>query len=152
MVNFSSCSKDIMVYTITWLLWAFSLVVDHDTHRDDVKSTSDHVNLRLHTTINLADFVSWWMWFNGSHTKAQRHFVTNAFCYPSYVYNMHQDTKSARLIAVFKQIDYIFPFVCTEDVTACKEQQSRHWISYLFVLYTLRRHLWSITVHTHGKM
>ena len=25
-------------------------------------------------------------------------------------------------------------------------------VSYVFVLYTLWRHLWSITVHTHGKM
>ena len=37
--------------------------------------------LRLHTAINRADFVSWWMWFNGSPTKAHRHFLTNAFCY-----------------------------------------------------------------------
>ena len=27
----------------------------------------------LHAAINRADFVSWWMWFNGSTTKAQRH-------------------------------------------------------------------------------
>ena len=36
------------IYTITWLLCAFSLVVDRDllkdTHTDDVKSTSDHVS------------------------------------------------------------------------------------------------------------
>ena len=35
-------------YTVTWLLWAFSLVVDRDllkdTHTDDVKSASDHVS------------------------------------------------------------------------------------------------------------
>ena len=37
----------------------------------------------------------------------------------------------------------------TEDVTACKEQQSRHSTLFrviLFVLYTLWRHLWSIVV------
>ena len=37
--------------------------------------------------------------FNGSPTKVQRRFLTNAFFLPSYVYNMHQDTKSARSIA-----------------------------------------------------
>ena len=50
---------------------------------------------------NRADFVSWWMWFNGSQTKAQRHFCHEVVLLHSYVYNMHQDTKSARLIAVF---------------------------------------------------
>ena len=28
--------------------------------------------LRLHTAINRADFVSWWMWFNGSHTEISK--------------------------------------------------------------------------------
>ena len=41
-----------------------------------------------------------------SLTQAHRHFLTNAFCY----LNMHQDTKSARLIAVckrsFKEVKY----------------------------------------------
>ena len=59
--------------------------------------------VRLHTAINRSDFVSWWMWFNGSHTEVQRHFLTDAFCYLLYVYNIHQDTKSARLIAVCKR-------------------------------------------------
>ena len=37
-------------------------------------------------------------------TEIQRHFLTNAFCYlRMYVlYNMHQDTKSARLVAMCK--------------------------------------------------
>ena len=35
----------------------------------------------VHTAINRADFVSWWMRFNGSPTKEHRHFLTNAFCY-----------------------------------------------------------------------
>ena len=61
-----------------------------------------NVKVRLDTAINREDFVSWWMWFNGSSTKAQCHFLTNAILLPSYVYNMHQDTKSARLIAVCK--------------------------------------------------
>ena len=38
---------NITIYTITWLMCAFSLVVDcdlsKDTHTDGVKSTSDHV-------------------------------------------------------------------------------------------------------------
>ena len=41
-------------------------------------------------------FVSWWMWFNGSHTEIQRHFLTNAFCYL-------RTSKSARIIAVCKR-------------------------------------------------
>ena len=39
------------------------------------------LKLHLHTAINRTDFVFWWMWFNGSPTKVQRHFLTNAFCY-----------------------------------------------------------------------
>ena len=35
-----------------------------------------------------------------THELARRHFLMNASC---YVYNMHQDTKSARLIAVCKR-------------------------------------------------
>ena len=38
------------------------------------------LELRLHTAINRADFVSWWMWFNDSPTKVQLHFLRNAFC------------------------------------------------------------------------
>ena len=53
------------------------------------------LKVRLDTAINRADFVSWWMWFNGSPTKAQCHFLTNGILLASYVYNMHQDTKSA---------------------------------------------------------
>ena len=37
------------------------------------------LKLHLHTAINRADFVSWWMWFSDSPTKVQRHFLTNAF-------------------------------------------------------------------------
>ena len=43
--------------------------------------TPKRLKLFLHTAINRADFVSWWMRFNGSPTKAHRHFLTNAFCY-----------------------------------------------------------------------
>ena len=39
------------------------------------------LTLCVHIVINRADFVSWWVWFNGSPTKIQRHFLTNAFCY-----------------------------------------------------------------------
>ena len=31
---------------------------------------------RLHTATNRANFVSWGMSFNGSHTEVQRHFLT----------------------------------------------------------------------------
>ena len=61
------------------------------------------LKLRLHTAINRADFVSWWMWFNRLTTKVQRHFLTECILLPSYVYNMHQDTKLARLIGVCKR-------------------------------------------------
>ena len=47
-----------------------------------------------------------------------------------------------------KEIDYIFPCVCTvlisEDVTASKKQRRHTSRVVLFVLYTLWRHLWSI--------
>ena len=62
------------------------------------------VKLRLHTAINRADFVSWWMWFTIYRltTKVHRHFLTECILLPLYVYNMHQDTKSTWLIAVCK--------------------------------------------------
>ena len=92
----------VRVYTITWLLCAFSLVVDSDllkdTHTDDVKSTSDHVSRLVflfscpkNPSMNHLNF--YWIWI----------------------------------------------FIVTPIV------------SYFFVLCTLWRHLWSITVHTHGK-
>ena len=43
------------------------------------------------------------MWFNRLTTKVHRHFLTECILLPLYVYNMHQDTKSARLIAVSKR-------------------------------------------------
>ena len=44
------------------------------------------------------------MWFNSSPTKVQRHFLTMMLILlPSYVYNMHLDTKSTRLTAVCKR-------------------------------------------------
>ena len=61
------------------------------------------VKVRLDTAINRADFVSWWMWFNGSTTKATAEFSHECILLPSYIYNMHQDTKSARLIALCKR-------------------------------------------------
>ena len=81
----------------------------HQKEKDRSKSRlcKRALKLRLHTAINRADFVSWWMWFNGTPTKVQGNFLTNAFCsvilLHSYLYNMHQDTKSARLIAVCKR-------------------------------------------------
>ena len=59
-------------------------------------------SLRLYTAINWAYFVCWWMWFNGSPTKTVS-FSHESILLPSYVYNMHQDTKLARLIAACKR-------------------------------------------------
>ena len=73
------------------------------TRRDFREYHDGRIKLRLHTAINRADFVSLRMWFNGLPTKAYCHFLTNAFCYLVRVHNMHQDTKSARLIAVCKR-------------------------------------------------
>ena len=56
--------------------------------------------IRLHTVINRVDFVSWWMWFNGSPTKVTVSFSQGCILLPSYSYNIHQDTKSTWLIAV----------------------------------------------------
>ena len=43
------------------------------------------------------------MWFNGSPTKATVLFSHECILLPSYVHNIHQDTKSARLIVVCKR-------------------------------------------------
>ena len=51
------------------------------------------VMLCLHTAINRADFVSWWMWFNGSPNESTASFSHECILLPSYVYNIHQDTK-----------------------------------------------------------
>ena len=60
--------------------------------------------LRLHTAINPADFVFWWMWFNGSHTQiSTASFSDECIFLPLYVYNILQDGKSARLIAMCKR-------------------------------------------------
>ena len=78
-------------------------------HRDNLFSTfpkrRNSVKLRLHTAISLGQisYRGELMWFNGSPTKVHRRFLTNAFCYLRTLYNMYQDTKSARLIAVCKR-------------------------------------------------
>ena len=106
-------------YTITWLLCAFSLVVDHnllqDTHRDDVKSTSADLFFFFHVPKSL-----------------------NFYC--------------------IKQIDYIFSvrvYCNKSQKTSQRVKNNNHTtrlrlVSYFLVLYALdRRHLLSITVHTH---
>ena len=103
--------KDKRFYTKTWLLCAFSLVVD----RDDVKSTPYHPqNPSIHPL--------------------------NFYC--------------------IKQIDNIFS-VCVywnrSQKTSQRVKNNSHTtrlrlVTYFLVLYTLWRHLWSTTVHTHGKM
>ena len=55
------------------------------------------------TAINWADFVSWWMWFNGYTHNSTAEFSHECILLPLYVYNIHRDTKSARLIAVCKR-------------------------------------------------
>ena len=69
------------------------------------------LKIRLHTGINRADFVSWWMWFNSSPTTAQCHFLTNAFCY-LLTYTICTRIRNRRLVAVCersltKQIVYL---------------------------------------------
>ena len=54
------------------------------------------LNVRLHTVINRADFV----WFTYESTASFSH---QCILLPLYGYNMHQDTKSSRLIAVCKR-------------------------------------------------
>ena len=44
------------------------------------------------------------MWFNGSHTKVQRHFLTNAFCYLRTYITCTKIRNRPRLIAVCKVI------------------------------------------------
>ena len=64
------------------------------------------LKLRLHTAINWTDFLSLWMRFNSTSI----HESTASFSYectllPSYVlYNIHQDTTSAWLIAVYVNV------------------------------------------------
>ena len=87
--------------------------------------------VKVHTAINRADFVSWWMWFNGSPTKARRHFLTECILLPSYVYNMHQDTKSARLIPVCKRSGCVEKNEDTELHAICPpslSQNERIWV------------------------
>ena len=48
------------------------------------------VMLRLHTAINRADFVSWWMWFNGSLTEIRTaSFSEVSISLHLYVYKIH---------------------------------------------------------------
>ena len=61
------------------------------------------LKLRLHTTINRPISYPGECDLIASPTKVHRHFLTIALLLPSYVYNMRQDTKSARLIAVCKR-------------------------------------------------
>ena len=95
--------------------------------------------VRLHTAINRVDFVTWWMWFNRLTTKLQRHFLTECILLPLYVYNMHQDTKSARLIAVCKR-----SFRVTWYTSSLKVWRSRQTIVMIH-----QRLLWAPDLKTH---
>ena len=116
------------IYKIAWLLCAVSSVVDRDllkgTYTDGVKSTSDYVNRLVFL-------------FSCPKNPSINHL--NYYC--------------------MKQIDYIFPFeYCNrKQKTSQRVKNNSHptrlrFVLYVFVLYALWRHLWSITVHTHGKI
>ena len=94
--------ENVCVQSFAHIKWALKNFVDGQTlsagsagFRFSVKSTPIGQKIRLHTAINRADFVSWWMWFNRLTTKVQLHFRTECILLPMYVHNMHQDTKSA---------------------------------------------------------
>ena len=94
-------------------------------HTDDVKSTSDHVR-------ELAFLFSR---SPKSFNKPSEFLLykTNRLHFPVLVYcNRSQKT--------------------SQRVKNNSHTSRLRLVSYFFVLYTLRRHLWSITVHTHGKM
>ena len=82
----------------------------------------DWLKLRLHIAINRYSlyiiypisyssyiiyyilYIYWWMWFNGSVTKVRKAtFSHECILLPSYLYNMHQDTKSSQLLAACKR-------------------------------------------------
>ena len=105
-------------YTITWLLCAFSLVVDRDLLKDTHRWRQIHVRSRQQTCFSFFIFIC------------------------------------------IKQRDYIFPRVCVycnrSQKTSQRVKNNSHatrlcLVSYFLVLYTLWRHLWSITVHTHTR-
>ena len=116
-------------YTITWLLCAFSLVVDQileDTHTDGVKSTSDHVS-RLVSIFSCPP--------NPSINHLNFYCIKQIdYIFPCmHVYcNRSQKT--------------------SQRVKNSSHATRLHLVSHFFVLYKLWRHLWSITVHAHEKM
>ena len=82
---------------------------------------------RLHTApINQVDFIFWWMWFNGSPTKVQHHFLTNVFCYLRTYITCIKIRNRPQLIAVCKR-----PLSSTEIIEWNKQCS----------LLILRRHL-----------
>ena len=77
------------------------------------------VMVRLHAAINRADFVSRWMWFNGSHTEIRTaSFSEECISLHLYVYKIHQDTKSTRLIALCKRT--LITVILTISRDACR--------------------------------
>ena len=72
----------------------------------------------LHTTINQADFVSWWIWSSPSLIKVQRYFLTNAF------------TKSVRLIEVSKQRDYR-----EREISYYATWNAFSWYMYIYIFH-----------------
>ena len=105
------CSLDNSHLLRTWPIHVGKLCTRVRTSNTDPQSGENtwtdgirKVRPRLHTAINRTDFVSWWMWFNGwPNESTASWFSRECILLPSYVYNMLQDTKSARLIAVCKR-------------------------------------------------
>ena len=120
----------IHIYAITWLLCAFSLVVDYDLFRDLLKNT--HRWRQIHAISRQRTCFSFFMPPNPSINYLD-----------FYCINQIDNIFSVRACTV---IDHRRP------VTACVKNNSHatrlRLVSYFFVLYTLWRHLWSITVHT----
>ena len=115
-------------YTITWLLWAFSLVVDRDLLKDTHRWRQIHVRSRQQTCFS---FFMPQKSFNKPFEFLL--YKTNRLHFPVCVYcNRSQKT--------------------SQRVKNNSHATRIRLVSYFFVLYTLWQHLWSITVHTHGKM
>ena len=120
----------IYIYTITWLLWAFSLVVDRDQLKDTHRWRQIHVRLRQQTCFSFFmppksfnkpfEFLLYKsIWFLLYKTNRQ-HFSVCVYC------NRSQKT--------------------SQRVKNNSHATRFHLVSYFFVLYTLWCNLWSITV------
>ena len=99
-------------------------------------------------------FIGCWPWSIRGHIHRSRQRTCFSFLIPpksfnkSFEFLLYKTTRLHFPVCVCTVIDH------TEDVTACKEQQSRHSTSsrvVIFVRYTLWRRLWAIIIHPHGR-